>query len=175
MRKSYIIASLQNANHKEVTMAAKFSREDLLATLERERDAMLALLPRFGDEQLRTATRADGWTAHDIAMHTADSNYGLALMVLGEIAPNTQINEQTGWMSVDDLNEQRRQKNATLPRAKVVSRMASSFDHARRAIETIDNYDAPGPLGPRHTKGQWLKRIVDHAGEHRRDLEQLLG
>jgi hypothetical protein len=150
-------------------------REDLLDTLERERAAMLELLPRFGDEQLRTVARADGWTAHDIAMHTADSNYGLALMVLGEIPPNPQINEQTGWMSVDDLNEQRRQKNATLPRTKVMSRMASSFEHARRAIATIDDYDAPGPLGPRHTKGQWLKRIVDHAGEHRRDLEQLLG
>ena len=156
-------------------MAATPSREDLLATLERERAALLELLPRFGDEQLRVATRADGWTAHDIAMHTADSNYGLALMVLGEIPPAMQINEQTGWMSVDDLNEQRRQKNAALPREKVMSRMASSFDHARRAIETIDDYDAPGPLGPRYTKGQWLKRIVDHAGEHRRDLEQLLG
>ena len=144
-------------------MPAVPSREDLLATLERERAAMLELLPRFGDEQLRMATRADAWTAHDIAMHTADSNYGLALMVLGEIPPAMQINEQ------------RRQKNATLPRAKVMSRMASSFDHARRAIETIDDYDAPGPLGPRHTKGQWLKRIVDHAGEHRQDLEQLLG
>jgi len=62
-------------------------------------EALLELLPRFGDEQLRTATRADGWTAHDIAMHTADSNYGLALMVLGEIPPNPQINEQTGWMA----------------------------------------------------------------------------
>src|SRR5262249_44878404 len=92
------------------------SREDLLATLERERAAMLELLPRFGDEQMRTAMRADGWTAHDIAMHTADSNYGLALMVLGELPPPLQINEQTGWMNVDDLNERRRQKNAALPR-----------------------------------------------------------
>jgi uncharacterized protein (TIGR03083 family) len=151
------------------------TREDLLAALERERAALLDLLPRFGDEQLRTATRADGWTAHDIAMHTADSNYGLALMVLGEIPPALRVDEQTGWISPDELNEQRRQKNAALPRAKLMSRMASSFEHARRAIETIDDYDAPGPLGPRHTKRQWLKRIVDHAGEHRRDLEQLLG
>jgi hypothetical protein len=156
-------------------MATTISRDNLLARLEQERSAMLELLPRFGDEQMRTAARADGWTAHDIAMHTADSNYGLALMVLGEIPPAMQVDEQTGWVSPDELNEQRRQKNAGLPRAKVMSRMASSFDHARRAIETIDDYDAPGPLGPRYTKGQWLKRIVDHAGEHRRDLEQLLG
>src|SRR6185503_13940414 len=101
-------------------MPTHINREDLLAALERERAAMLELLPRFGDEQLRTATRADGWTAHDIAMHTADSNYGLALMVLGELPPNNQIDQQTGWMSVDGLNEQRRQKNATLPRAKVM-------------------------------------------------------
>ena len=124
-------------------MPTHFDREDLLARLERERAAMLELLPRFGDEQLRTATRADGWTAHDIAMHTADSNYGLALMVLGEIPPAMQINQQTGWMSVDDLNEQRRQKNATLPRAKVMSRMASSFEHARRAMWAIVEGYAP--------------------------------
>ena len=151
------------------------SREELLAALERERAALLELLPRFSDEQLRTAARADGWTAHDIAMHTADSNYGLALMVLGEIPPSLQVDERTGWISPDALNEQRRQKNAGLPREKVMSRMASSFEHARRAIETIDDYDAPGPLGPRHTNRQWLKRIVDHAGEHRQDLERLLG
>jgi hypothetical protein len=156
-------------------MSTQINREDLLAALERERAAMLALLPRFSDERMRSATRADGWTAHDIATHTADSNYGLALMVLGEIPPAIQVNEQTGWVNADAINEQRRQKNANLPREKVMSRMASSFEHARRAIETIDDYDAPGPLGPRHTKGQWLKRIVDHAGEHRRDLEQLLG
>jgi hypothetical protein len=156
-------------------MATSISREDLLTRLEHERAALLELLPRFSDQQLRTAMRADGWTAHDIATHTADSNYGLALMVLGEIPPALQVNEQTGWINPDELNEQRRQKNANLPREKIMSRMASSFEHARRAIETIDDYDAPGPLGPRHTKGQWLKRIVDHAGEHRRDLEQLLG
>src|SRR5436309_170896 len=79
---------------KELAMPDLSFREDLLDTLERERAAMLELLPRFGDEQLRTVARADGWTAHDIAMHTADSNYGLALMVLGEIPPNPQINEQ---------------------------------------------------------------------------------
>ena len=132
-------------------MAATPSREDMLASLERERAALLELLPRFGDEQLHTATRADGWTAHDIATHLADSNYGLALMVLGEIPPAIQVNEQTGWVDAADINEQRRQKNANLPRAKVMSRMSSSFEHARRAIETIDDYDAPGPLGPRYT------------------------
>ena len=156
-------------------MLTTLNREDLLAALARERAAMLELLPRFGDEQLRTAARADGWTAHDIATHTADSNYGLALMVLGEIPPALRVDEQTGWISPNELNEQRRQKNAGLPREKLMSRMASSFDHARRAIETIDDYDAPGPLGPRHTKRQWLERIVEHAGEHRRDLERLLG
>src|SRR3954468_21380003 len=101
-------------------MASSLTRADLLSTLEHERAAMLDLLPRFGDEQLHTAMRADGWSAHDIAMHTADSNYGLALMVLGEIPPAIQVNEQTGWVDAANINEQRRQKNANLPRAKVM-------------------------------------------------------
>jgi uncharacterized protein (TIGR03083 family) len=151
------------------------SREELLAMLEQERAAVLALLPRFSDDQWRAATRADGWTAHDIAGHLADSNYGLALMTLGELPATLPMNQQTGWMEVDDLNEQRRQKNAALPREKVISRMASSFDHARRAIETVEDFGAPGPYGPIHTKGQWLKRIVRHSREHRQDLEALLG
>ena len=33
----------------------------------------------------------------------ADSNYGLALMTLGELQATLPINEQTGWMEVDDL------------------------------------------------------------------------
>jgi uncharacterized protein (TIGR03083 family) len=151
------------------------NREDLLVALERERGAVLDLLPRFSDEQWRASARADGWTVHDIAMHMADSNYGLALMLLGEVPAMLPMNEQTGWMEVDELNEQRRQKNATLPREKVLSRMQSSFDHARRAIEAAGDFADPGPYGAIHTRGQWLNRIVDHAGEHREDLERLLG
>ena len=75
-----------------------------------------------------------------------------------------------GWQ-----NEQRRSKNAALPREKVMSRIAGAFDNARRAIETIEDYGAPGPYGPIHTKGQWLQRIVDHVDQHLHDLELLLG
>jgi uncharacterized protein (TIGR03083 family) len=151
------------------------TREELLAALEHERAVLLDLLPRFSDEQWRAMARDDGWTAHDIAAHLADSNYGLALMVLGELQPPLAFDESTGWMAgLDEFNEQRRQKNAGLPREKVLSRMAASFDHARRAIEATTDLDAPGPYGPVHTKGQWLRRIIQHTRMHRRDLEQLL-
>jgi uncharacterized protein (TIGR03083 family) len=150
------------------------NREELLAELERQRAAILEMLPRFSDEQWRSSTRADGWSVHDIAAHLADSNYGLALMILGEMPTVLKLDEATGWMNVESLNDDRRQKNAGLPRAKVMSRMTSSFDHARRAIETVDDYDAPSPLGPSVTRGRWLKRIVDHSGEHYADFEQIL-
>jgi uncharacterized protein (TIGR03083 family) len=166
---------MEKIEKKEALMPTLANREELLATLDQERAALLALLPRFSDAQWRTVARADGWTAHDIATHLADSNYGLALMVLGELQPSMKINEQTGWMDVTDLNQQRREKNAALPREKVLSRMASSFDHARRAIESTADFDAPGPYGPIHTQGQWLRRIVAHTREHRQELEQLLG
>lgn len=157
-------------------MADEITRERLLAALEQERAALMGLLPRFGEEQWRAARREDGWTAHDIATHLADSNYGLALILLGELSPPLPLDESSGWMQgLDDYNEQRRQKNAALPRDKVLSRMSSSFDHARRAIETTDDLSAPGPYGPVHTRGQWLRRIVQHTRMHRRDLEQLLG
>ena len=151
------------------------TREDLLAALEQERGALLELLPRFSDEQWRAATRDDGWTAHDIAMHLADANYGLALMALGEISPPLQLDQQSGWMAgLDEYNQQRRAKNATLPREKVLSRSAKALDEARRAIETVDDLDAPGPYGPVHTRRQWLQRIVLHTRQHRRDMEKLL-
>src|SRR5262245_12992260 len=159
----------------EATMADLSTREELLAALEEERAALLALLPRFSEEQWRALTRDDGWTAHDIATHLADANYGLALMALGELTPPMKLNERTGWMDrLDEYNQERRQKNAALPREKVLSRSAKALDEARRAIETIDDLDAPGPYGPIHTKRQWLQRIVVHTKGHRRDLEQLL-
>jgi DinB family protein len=162
-------------DNEEAMMADLQTREDLLAALEQERAALLELLPRFSDEGWRTATRDDGWTAHDIATHLADANYGLALMALGEITPPMQLDQQTGWMSgLNEYNQQRREKNAALPREKVLSRSAKALDEARRAIETIENLDAPGPYGPVHTKRQWLQRIVLHTRQHRRDLEQLL-
>jgi hypothetical protein len=151
------------------------TRAGLLAALEQERSALLAVLPRFDDTQWRAVIRDDGWTAHDITAHLADSTYGLALLTLGEVQPSVPIDEKTGWLNPHELNAQRRERNAGLPREKVMSRLASSFDHARRAVETIDDYGAPGPYGESHTKGQWLQRIVDHAHSHRAELEEMLG
>jgi len=157
-------------------MADLQTRDDLLAALEQERAALLDLLPRFSEERWRAATRDDGWTAHDIAAHLADANYGLALMALGELAPPMALDQTTNWMAgLDEYNQQRREKNTGLPRDKVIGRSAKALDEARRAIETVGNLDAPGPLGPAHTKRQWLQRIVGHTRMHRRDLEQLLG
>jgi hypothetical protein len=156
-------------------MADLTTRDDLLAALDQERGALLTLLGRFSDEQWRSTTRDDGWTTHDIVAHLADANYGLALMALGEVQPPMQLDQQTGWMAgVDDYNQQRRVKNAALPREKVIGRTSKALDEARRAIETIDDLDAPGPYGPVHTKRQWLQRIVNHTRQHRGDLEQLI-
>lgn len=151
------------------------TREGLLEDLARARAELLDLLPRFSDEQWYGLRRADGWSVHDIATHLADANYGLALMALGELAPPLPFDEATGWMGgFDDYNEQRRQKNATLPREKVLSRTTKALDQARLAIETVDDLGAPGPYGPVHSKGLWLRRIVQHTREHMGDLEQLL-
>jgi uncharacterized damage-inducible protein DinB len=156
-------------------MADETSRDTLLTSLQHEQNTLLDLLPRFSDEQWRTLARDDGWTVHDIVMHVADSTYGLSLMALGEIQPSLAINQRTGWMDVDTLNEQRRQKNAALSREKAISRLVSAFDQARRAIQTTNDQDAPGPYGPIHTKGEWLQRMVHHVEEHRHDLEQMQG
>src|SRR5690242_12195341 len=156
-------------------MATLTTREELLAALDQERARLLELLPRFSDEQWRTVTRDDGWTAHDIATHLADANYGLALMVLGELSPPLKLDETSGWMAgLDEYNLQRREKNAGLPREKVLSRTTNALEQARRAIDATDDMEAPGPYGPVHTKRQWLQRIVMHTRQHRRDLEQLL-
>lgn len=151
-----------------------FTRDELLAALDAERTALLELLPRFADEQLRASTRADGWTAHDIAAHVADSSFGIARLVLGEVPPVLPVNPTTGWMDPSDYNDQRREQNRGLSRDKLNARLAGGFDNARRAIEGVADYDAPGPYGPNHTKGQWLRRIVDHAREHREELAALL-
>ena len=146
----------------------------LLAAMIAERDALLALLPRFSDEQWHTGLRADGWSPHDIVMHLADSEYGMALMVLGEVKPSLPLNEQ-GWMDADAHNEQRRVKNAGQSRDKAVRRLTASFEHACRAIEAAGDLHAPGPYGPIHTRGYWLQSLVAHAREHRSELEEMLG
>jgi hypothetical protein len=150
------------------------TREELLAAFEQERAALLDLLPRFSDEQWRS-TRDDGWTAHDIAAHLADANYGLALMARGELTPPLPLDQSTGWMAgLDAYNQARRDKNAELPREKVLSRSAKALEQARQTLEQIDDLDAPGPYGPAHTRRQLLQRIIRHTREHRLDLEQLL-
>jgi hypothetical protein len=154
-------------------MAELETRDELAAALEQERLALAALLPRFDEGSWSTATRADGWSAHDVAAHLADSTYGLALLVLGEIAPSLELNEG-GWLKADDYNAERRAKNTALPRAKVEARLMSSFAHAQRAIAAGADLGGPGPYGPVHTRGRWLYRIVEHLHEHRTELEQML-
>lgn len=152
------------------------SRAALLAALEEEQTQMAAQLSQFSDDQWRTLARDDGWTVHDIASHVADTTYGLALMITGQAAaPPMPIDPTTGWFSPDEYNEIRRQKNRDLPREKVMSRMASSFDAARRAVEATDDYDVPVTFGPRATTGYVLQRIVDHSAGHRAELERLSG
>lgn len=155
-------------------MAELDTQAALLEALEAERVALEQVLARFDEQRWRTATRSDGWSAHDIAAHLADSNYGLALLVLGEMQPALPLSD-TGWMQVDDYNQQRREKNAALAMEKVITRLASSFEHARRAIAATSDLSAPGPYGPIHTKSLWLNRIVAHTRVHREDLEQILG
>jgi uncharacterized protein (TIGR03083 family) len=150
------------------------SRDALLEALATEKAALEAVVARYTEATWRGNIRSDGWNAHDIAAHLADANYGLALMVLGEVKPSMPLNEQ-GWMDIDDYNQQRREKNAALPMEKVLSRLASSFEHAQRAIEATDDLQAPGPYGPVHTKSLWLNRIVAHTHMHRLDLAELLG
>jgi hypothetical protein len=152
-----------------------WTRDRLLAELDREQAALMALLPHFSDEEWRGRARADGWTAHDITAHVADSTYGLALMVLGEIPATLPVDPQTGWINPDELNERRRQQNAELSRDKLMSRLPNSFAQARRAIETIADYDAPGPYGEVQTRGRWLARIVEHLKSHRTELEEMAG
>jgi uncharacterized protein (TIGR03083 family) len=155
-------------------MAELDTQDALLEALEIERAVLEQLLARFDEQRWRAAGRADGWSAHDIAGHLADSNYGLALLVLGEMQPALPLSD-TGWMQADDYNQQRREKNAALPMGKILTRLASSFEHARRAIAATSDLSAPGPYGPIHTKGLWLNRIVAHTRAHREDLEQILG
>lgn len=145
----------------------------LLAAINAEHATLLALLPQFTEEQWRAEGRADGWSPHDIIMHLADSGYGMALMVLGEIKPSLPLNA-AGWMDADAHNDQRRIKNAGQSRAKAMSRLEASFEHVRRAIETTVDMQAPGPYGPIHTRGFWLQSMVNHAREHRAELEEML-
>lgn len=155
-------------------MAELATRDELLTALANEQAGLEAVVQRYTEAQWRAVTRADGWTAHDITAHLADANYGLALMVLGEVKPSMPLTT-SGWMDVDDYNQQRREKNAGLTKEKVTSRLSSSFEHARRAIAATEDLQADGPYGDVHTKGMWLNRIVHHSRMHRLELEELLG
>jgi hypothetical protein len=149
-------------------------RTHLQNDLDGEYTALLALARAYSGDELGAATRADGWTAHDILAHIADATYGLALLTLGEAQPTLPTDPQTGYLSPHEYNEQRRQKNATLSAEKVMSRLESAFATAGRAIADTPDLAANGPYGPPTTRRDWLQRIVDHARSHREELTELL-
>lgn len=156
-------------------MSQEQTREELLAEFEAASAALLAVLPRFTEEQWFAAERNDGWRVHDIVAHISDSNYALALMALGQLTPPRPLNEQTGWMDdIDSINQERREKNASLPREKVLDRTNKALAQVRSTIEQIEDLDGPGPFGPQITRRQILQRIVRHINEHCSELEELL-
>lgn len=155
-------------------MTNHIDRAALLAALDAEREQVLALLPQFSEEQWRNTARADGWTAHDIAGHLADSTYGLALMLLEESTVNVPADPVTGQADASVINQMRREKNRDLPREKTISRMTNAFATARRAFETVEDHATPVPFGQGATKGFLLQRIIDHSVSHRTELAELL-
>ncbi len=152
-------------------MTDAHTRAELLAALEAERAALVAVLARIDESQWRAAARADGWTVHDIAAHIADSTYGLALLALGEAKTLLPLDPATGWMAPDQNNAERREKNADLPREKVMSRLENAYATARRAVETVPDLDAAGPYGDIISKRRFLTRIIEHTREHRGEIE----
>jgi Mycothiol maleylpyruvate isomerase N-terminal domain len=155
-------------------MTTAFDQAAQIAALDAEESALHAVLERYDDAALKAATRADGWSAHDIVAHLADATYGLALMLLGEIPVSLPIDSQTGWMNADEYNEQRRQKNAGLSHAKLGERLAGAFVAARRSVSAeVDSAD-PGPSGAQFTRADWHQRMIDHLRDHRVELEELL-
>jgi uncharacterized damage-inducible protein DinB len=156
-------------------MAGAFDRAALLAALESEAAILQRLLDGCSDEVLHERVRLDGWSAHAILAHIADSTYGLALMITGDIPVTLQTDETVGWVSPHEYNEQRRQKNATLSRAKLNERLAGGFAAARRALEQEQQAEAPGPTGGQFTRGDWHGRVVEHIQGHRAELEALIG
>lgn len=153
-------------------MEMAMTHDVLHQRLVEERQALMALLPSFSDLQWRDMSREDGWSVHEIVGHLADSNYGLALMVLSEIAPAIPVNAQ-GQLDPSDINESGRQRNASLTREKIMERLTKSFSHVGRAIDGTQDLNADGPYGAVSTQGMWLQRIVDHMAGHRQELEAL--
>lgn len=154
-------------------MPTEFDQAAVLAALDAEEAALQAALAGYSDTALTASTRADGWTAHDIAAHLADSTYGLALMLLGEIPVSLPTDPQTGWISPHEYNEQRRQKNTGLSREKLSQRMAGAFAAARRAAIAEAEPTALGPTGESFTRADWHQRTIAHIRSHRAELEDL--
>ncbi|MCU0493846.1 MAG: DinB family protein [Chloroflexaceae bacterium] len=143
------------------------TRDQIAAALDYEQAALDTLLPTITDEQWHGRMREDGWTIHDIVGHIADSSYGLAYLVRN--GPPAD-----GQPSVDERNEQRRQRMREMPRAVLEQRVGSGFAAAREALAASADLSVPGPFGPRMTVGQVLALIGQHAAGHRHEIEALL-
>lgn len=158
-------------------MQPVLDRETLRAAFEAERSALMSVIGRLQVEQWESLKRDDGWIAHDIVMHLADTNYGLALMAQRKTLPWMSFDRQRGWFDqaqVDLMNQERREKNKGLPLEKVLSRTEKSLDEVAAAIDTVEDLDAESPLDASISTGVMLRRIVRHMAEHRSELEYLL-
>jgi uncharacterized damage-inducible protein DinB len=158
-------------------MQPVLDRDTLRAAFEAERKALLAVINRLQADQWHSLAREDGWTAHDIVTHLADTNYGLALMAQRKTLPSMSFDSQRGWFDqaqVDQMNQDRREKNKDLPLEKVLSRTEKALDEVAAAIEAVEDLEAESPLDGSISNGTMLRRIVRHMAEHRSELEVLV-
>jgi hypothetical protein len=149
-------------------------RDPLLTALAAEHTALAAVITAIDDDAWRAPIRADGWSPHDIVAHVADGTYGMARMIADELpAPDFSgpVQIAQSLVAIDAFNDARRMTNAALSREKVVSRLASAFAVAERAIRNCPDPSMVRPAGTRQDLAFWAQRIVDHAAGHREELK----
>ncbi len=144
------------------------TRDGLAGTIRAEQAALKLLLTAINDDDWATRTREDGWTIHDLVGHIADSLFGINMLVRGQL-PQGQV------LDMDAINAQRRERNLSISRAEIETKLANGFDTVLATVQELPDLDAPGPFGPEQTLGWWLSVTAHHTGEHRAQLEQILG
>jgi len=140
-------------------------RTNLVQRLEEAADQFRAECLKVGDPHARL--HADGWTVHQVAVHTRDVND----LVYGLRARRTAVEENPEFPNFDGVAYMSANYNSSEPLDQVLSRLVESVHDLAEflralPVEAWSRVSRHTTLGRGLTLQTWVEKDLAHIGEH---------
>ncbi|HCI82301.1 MAG TPA: hypothetical protein DHW02_21715 [Ktedonobacter sp.] len=158
-----------------MTQQPYVSKDTLLNEIRKGYSDFDTLLSSLSEQQMMMAGN-DGWTTKDHIAHLTSWQQRI-LPMLQAVMDNVELPDPTPDMTMDQINEQFRQRNAALPLDRVLADHRAVQQQMLKAVQAISEEDLNKPifwLDDRPVVSEVIGNTYEHYEEHTHYIQQWL-